>query len=166
MWGHGKGDKSHIESHTTHIGAVYHQPKHCNCSFRNISWCVQDTIVCTNVLVFVPPMKSNSSPRLAAEVPRSSVVSQSTVNNCNNCATIVSMIPTTTMAPLQSHSPVQGWVLSEAKSKASNICTTRISEISRSLPKKLDLKTPSSGSLVSKQKICSIALQDWYWGLV
>ena len=70
---------------------------------------------------FVPPMKSNSSPRLAAEVPRSSVVSQSTVNNCNNCATIVSMIPTTTMAPLQSHSPVQGWVLSEAKSKASNI---------------------------------------------
>ena len=89
----------------------------------------------TMCLCSSPPMKSNSSPRLAAEVPRSSVVSQSTVNNCNNCATIVSMIPTTTMAPLQSHSPVQGWVLSEAKSKASNICTTRISEISRSLPK-------------------------------
>ena len=165
MWGHGKGDKSHIESHTTHIGAVYHQPKHCNGSFRNLSWCAQDTIVCTNVLVFVPPMKSNSSPRLAAEVPRSSVVSQSTVNNCNNCATIVSMIPTTTMAPLQSHSPVQGWVLSEAKSKASNIAQLGYPRYPDPF-QKLDLKTPSSGSLVSKQKICSIALQDWYWGLV
>ena len=35
------------------------------------------------------------------------------------------MIPTTTMAPLQSHSPVQGWVLSEAKSKASNTAQLR-----------------------------------------